>query len=121
MVLTLALWGTLHGLVQSTLSETAGAAASMAGGQYLSDKSSSSLKRAIIMGVATFIGGIFPAIPFYFSRQWPAFAVCGVIVMCIGMLIVWLREDQGVESYIKTFGVLFLATVIGLGTGALAP
>jgi hypothetical protein len=117
LVLTLALWGSVHGLVLATVSGAASASASMAGATWLSQRPHS-VRQAGIMAFVTLIAWA-PAIPFYFGRGLVNYLACGTLVAVLATLVAHIREEPAPGCYVTTFAVLGLATVVGLGCGAL--
>ncbi len=117
MVLALALQGMLRGLVIAAVAGAVGAGASMAAGEWLAD-GDSSLRRARMMGGATLLGCLTPAVPFFVTRAWPAYVACAVLTGALGVVVARLRPEAQPESYIKTFSVLAVATTLALGAGA---
>jgi VIT1/CCC1 family predicted Fe2+/Mn2+ transporter len=67
-----------------------GSALSMAGGEYMSD-SDNGLFPSIVMGLATGIGGIVPALPFAFFRGTWALVLMGAICVLIGLVVGVMR------------------------------
>ena len=119
MVLALALFGTLRGLIVATVAGAVGAGASMAAGEWLADNDQSPHK-ALIMGLATLIGCMAPAVPFYLTQHWVAYAACGVLVVALGCVIAHLRPEKAPRSYIQTFAVLAIATALAVGAAAVS-
>lgn len=99
------------------------AAIGMGGGEYLSDKESS-WRRAAAMAVASFVGTVIPAGPFFVLNSWPAAVVSGALCVTTGIAISETKAHQAGRraAYLQTFvilGVASLATVgMALATGA---
>lgn len=85
---------------------------SMAGGEFLSDDSR--VLPSVVMGVATGIGGILPALPYAFTSGQLAYALCIAIVLCIGGLVAFLRAQASTRH-----GRLYTAVVTFLILGAI--
>lgn len=92
------------------------AAVSMAAGEWLSDDQPKNKgRRALVMGVATFVGSLAPAIWFMFGVGSLSIALATLTVICLGVVIAELRPGARKPSYLKTFGVLAIASVLACG------
>jgi VIT1/CCC1 family predicted Fe2+/Mn2+ transporter len=65
----------------------------MAGMEYLSD-SDNGFGASVVMGFATALGGILPAIPFMFAHGPLAIGIMVAICLCIGVTIGTMRGQQ---------------------------
>jgi len=83
----------------------------MAASQFLSDPRRN-LRQAVIMGVATSITIVVPAVPWLFSSGNTAAVVSGVIALIFAGLISRARPG-GWSTWVQTYGVL-------IGVGAIA-
>lgn len=85
------------------------AAVSMAGGEWMSDSENGPFP-SLVMGLATGLGGILPAIPFAFAKG--AVALTGMIAISvvIGVVVVGVLRSQSSETHGLAFqlGVTFL-------------
>lgn len=103
------------------LTGTSGAissALSMGGSEFLSD-SDNGFTASAIMGVATGIGAILPALPFIFLRGLPAFVLMIVISLVIAVFVGCIRaKARGKRVTFVTVGstVLLFAVIISVGS-----
>src|ERR1700752_3859189 len=79
------------------LAAALGAAISMGMSEALSDDGEltgrgNALRRGMITGVATFLGGTFHALPFLINDTSKALAVAYVVVTCELLVIAWVRK-----------------------------
>jgi len=109
---------THHALLVAALALAVGSAASMGAGQWLSDNDKS-YKQAFIMGIATLFGSISPAIPFFFTSGLIAWILCGIITIIVASIVAELRPGGRLWSYVVTFGVLIVASALGVGASFL--
>ena len=114
LVISLAIASNVHTLTIAVVALSIAAGIGMAFGEWLSD-SKSSISLAVIMGIATFVGTILPAIPFFvLGSTTLAFVLCGLTTLCIGSIIAELRPGDRKSSYLKTFSVLTIATGVSI-------
>ena len=116
----------LHGalpvvVLMSALTGSISSAFSMAGGEFMSDDSR--VLPSVVMGIATGIGGILPAIPYAFTGGELAFALCMLIVLAIGGVVAFLRAQASsrhgrVYTAVVTF--LILGAIFGVVMGCTA-
>lgn len=90
-------------------------ALSMAGGEWLSE-SDSGLRASCVMGAATGLGGVLPALPFAFASGRVALGFMVVICLGIGALVALMRggRSRG-RAFAETGAVLaaiFLAVLL---------
>lgn len=84
----------------------------MTAGEWLSNDQSTPLI-AGVMGGAVLIGGVAPAVPWLWLRGWPALVLSVVILVGIGAVIAWLRNDRGSAlALVETYGVLAVTVVV---------
>ena len=105
----------------AALSGGISSALSMAGGEWLSD-SENGLAASCVMGGATGLGAILPALP-YAVVTGPA-AVASSIVICvlIGFTVSVLRPNRGLGmAMVETFGVLLAIFAAVLLCGLILP
>lgn len=84
----------------------------MAASEYLSD-AETDLKRATVMGVATSLAIILPAVPWFVTGGNGALAVSLSIAVVLAGVIAHLRPGRALVTWPQTFGVL-------IGVGAIA-
>lgn len=95
----------------------------MGGGEYLSDQKGD-LRSAGAMAVASFVGTLIPATPFFFLPFDAAAATSAALIIVTGCAIaeVKAREMSWRRAYLQTFGILSAASVatvaFALATGA---
>ncbi len=80
----------------------------MGAGQYLSDEQRN-LRKAFVMAVATLIGSILPAIPFFFGRSTACIVVSIVITLLAAGVIGHYR------GYVVTYGILIVVSALTVG------
>lgn len=86
------------------------AAASMAGGELLSDRKSSWLP-VTSMGAATLLGSVIPALPYLFLHGWAAPAVAVVLLLGVAVVVARLRGHCA-HPYRDTVAVLAAVLVL---------
>ena len=90
-------------------------ALSMAGGEWLSE-SDSGLGASCVMGAATGLGGMLPALPFAFTSGRTALGFMVVICLGIGALVALMRTGRSrLRAFAETAAVLaaiFLAVLL---------
>lgn len=96
---------------------------SMAGGQFMTDED---FRAAGIMGLATGIGGILPALPYAFATGTLALWLCIGITMLIGGVVAWMRAQASPKRGWKytvavTFAILALIFGVSLACTAVFP
>jgi VIT1/CCC1 family predicted Fe2+/Mn2+ transporter len=105
----------------AALSGGISSALSMAGSEWLSD-SENGLAASAMMGAATGLGAILPALP-YAVETGPA-AVASSIVICglIGFIVSLLRPNRGLGmALVETFGILLVIFGVVLALGLILP
>lgn len=119
MVIALAVAGSTHALVVGAVALAFAAGASMAAGEWLSDHEQSP-RRAVVMGLATLVGGLAPAVPFALGSGIVAYVGTVSVAVMGGAIIAELRPGAPLPSYLQTFGVLVGATTLGVAASLLA-
>jgi VIT1/CCC1 family predicted Fe2+/Mn2+ transporter len=105
----------------AALSGGISSALSMAGSEWLSD-SGNGLGGACVMGLATGIGAVAPAVPYALTRGAPAIAASVVVCVAIGVLVAALRPNRGFDlALAETFGVLIAIFAAVLACGLFLP
>lgn len=105
----------------AALSGGISSALSMAGSEWLSD-SDNGFGASCIMGAATGMGAIFPAVPYALTTGAPAIAASVVICVAIGVLVAFLRPNRGRDlALTETFGVLIVIFTVCLLLGLILP
>lgn len=96
-------------------------ALSMAGGEWLSD-SENGLGASCVMGLATGLGAILPAVPYALGGGSLAVAESVVICVCIGVAVAALRPRRGLGmALVETFGILLAIFAVVLACGLILP
>jgi VIT1/CCC1 family predicted Fe2+/Mn2+ transporter len=97
----------------TALSGAISAALSMAAGWWLSDDNRDGLAGSAVMGIATLIGALLPALPFAFGTGPAAVAECAVICLCIGITVAMLRAARSLPlALTETFGLLLVIAAV---------
>lgn len=97
------------------------ATVSMAAGEYLSDvESGGRTHRALVMGTATFVGSLLPALPFALMGGVAGMAASVVLVLLLGVLIAEVRPGGRGGRYAVTFALLAVASLLSVGGSLLA-
>lgn len=88
----------------------------MGGGDYLSDNDGN-LRSAIAMAIASAVGTIIPALPFFLLPYGIAAGVSGAL--CVATVVAIsetkAREMSRLRAYAQTFGILLAASVATVG------
>ena len=93
----------------------------MAGGEWLSD-SENGLGASCVMGGATGLGAILPALPYAFGTGPGAVAQSVVICVLIGLAVSLLRPNRGLGMAVtETFGILAAIFLVVLACGLFLP
>jgi VIT1/CCC1 family predicted Fe2+/Mn2+ transporter len=120
LIVATALTGGLKAVVVASVAMAVGAGASMAAGEWLSDRTGNH-RRALVMGLATFTGAIMPAAPYFAGLKGPlAYMACGLVAVALGALIAEVRPGPPLRSYLVTFTVLVAASGLAIGTALVA-
>ncbi len=119
VVLGLEIAGQAKGLVIAAVALAVGAGTSMAASQYLSEPDTH-FHHALIMGVATLVGSVAPAVPFFVFSGSSGYVVCGLLTAVLLGCIAHLRPGPFWPSLWRTAAVLGLATGFSVGASLLA-
>lgn len=87
----------------------------MAAGSYLSEQvNAQTIRHAALIGIASFIGILLPAVPFLVLPLQTASSVAWVITFCMGALIAYTRvKELGVvRAYMQTFTILTIVLLV---------
>lgn len=94
---------------------------SMAAGSWLSD-SDDGLGASLLMGAATGVGSVLPALPYLVARGAVALVAAAIICLLIAVLVSWLRQDRGTRTaLLETVGVLSAVVAVVLLCGLAVP
>ncbi len=105
----------------AALSGGISSALSMAGGEWLSD-SASGFRASCVMGAATGLGAILPAVPYAFGVGPLAVAESVVICGLIGVIVAALRPRRGLGMALaETFSILAVIFGAVLACGLILP
>lgn len=105
----------------AALSGGISSALSMAGGEWLSD-SEHGLGASCVMGAATGLGAILPALPYAFGTGPVAVAESIMICVLIGIVVAALRPLRGFGMALaETFGILLAIFGVVLACGLFLP
>lgn len=96
-------------------------AISMAGGEWLSD-SENGFRASCVMGGATGLGAILPALPYALGTGPAAVAESVVICLLIGFVVSCLRPNRGLGmAMVETYGILAAIFLVVLACGLILP
>ncbi len=105
----------------AALSGGISSALSMAGGEWLSD-SENGLGASCVMGGATGLGAILPALPYALGTGPAAVAESVVICCLIGFVVSLMRPRRGLGmALVETFGILLAIFGVVLACGLFLP
>lgn len=104
-----ALW---HAALAGGLAEFGG----MSLGQYWSDPQRRKLA-ALANGAGAALSAVISGLPFAFLPRLAATALSSLLVVAFGLLIMILREEDGLPAFVRTFGLLALAGLLGGASG----
>jgi VIT family len=95
------------------------AAVSMAGGEYLADPDSS-VRRAAVMGLATLVGALEPAVPFFVGYGGVMLSACIALTLILGGVVAFVRARTTgwTRAVAEVYGIFALVasltTIAGL-------
>lgn len=97
------------------------AGASMAVGQYVSDDNSDGAPACLVLGMATAIGSVLPAIPFLAARG--SLAIGGTALVCLALagVVAWLRSHGSAKRALLVLGLLAAVFAVTLTCALAAP
>lgn len=95
------------------------AAASMAGGEWLSE-SGNGPAASMTMGAATLTGSILPAVPYAFLHGWRAPALSVVLLTGVAAVVARLRASRS-HPYLETALVLGVVVAVSVTCAVLIP
>lgn len=105
----------------TAVSGAASSAVSMAGGEWLSD-SDNGFGASLVMGIATFAGGILPAVPFAFGSGPAAVLASAAVCLGIGAAVARLRPGRRLSlALAETFGILAAVIAVTVACGLFLP
>lgn len=116
-----ALWFSGHSraIPGAVIGAAIAATVGMAGSEYISDPESS-VHRASIMGAATLVGSVEPALPLFFGHSSLLLVTCAALALVLGGVVSTIRAKQTGwtlalgEVYGIFVVVAVLTTVVGL-------
>jgi hypothetical protein len=109
--------GNIHTLVFSVIGLALAEGVAMAGGSYLSEVVAVyRLRHAAIIGVASAIGILVPALPFFFAPQRVAVLLSLFLTCALAVIIaqVRVRTLGALEAYTQTFAIVLFAAGISI-------
>ncbi|HVP02118.1 MAG TPA: VIT1/CCC1 transporter family protein [Solirubrobacteraceae bacterium] len=104
----LATKSTAQHIVAGAIGIAVAATIGMGAGQYLSDERRS-LRRAIVMAVATLIGSILPAIPFFFG------ATTASVLASLAITVLAASVIGHYRGYLVTYAILIVVSALTVG------
>lgn len=98
-------------------------AVGMAAGEYLSDDTDSGLGASAVIGVATGLGTVAPAVPYLLFHGGAATMAALAVLLGIGVLIasVRARRHSWLRALAETYGVLFIASAAAVACTLAVP
>lgn len=119
------MWSSHHGssIAPAVVGASLAATVGMGGSEYISDPESS-VHRATVMALGTLIGGLWPAVPFFFGHSSALLATCAAAALVLGGIIVRVKVRNGdgwALSLAEVYGVFVAASVVATVAGLLAP
>ena len=87
-------------------------AVGMAAGDYLAGATRA---EAFVMGLATLIGSVLPALPLVFLTGWPAYALAVALLLVLGVVIAEINPQPRRAAYTTTALTLLGASVLSAG------
>ncbi len=116
---TFALTGSYHGLVVAAISLAFGSSVSMGGGEWLGEDTTDWWKAGLMTG-SFLVGSLAPAVPFFLGHGVIVYICSSLIALCVVAVIAKVRPQPFVSSFVRTFIVLIIATVIAIAAGLIA-
>lgn len=94
----------------------------MAAGQWLSD-SDDGFGASLVIGLATFVGTILPALPYaVLPSRWAMVASVGVLAVLAGAITAMRADERGLgRALAETYGVVVVAAVVVFVVEQFAP
>jgi len=107
-------------VVKAVIGLAVASAVGMAAGEYLGDPDRS-LRNAAVMGGATLVGTLLPAIPFFLTSGHVAQVLGGLIAVGMCAVIAAYRShfESTVRSWVETFSIFFAVVAAVLLASAL--
>lgn len=107
--------GDMHTLVLSAIGLAIAEGIAMAGGSYLSEMVAVyRLRHAVIIGVASAVGILIPALPFFFAPRNIAILLSFFLTCAFAAIIAQVRVKQmgWLEAYAQTYAIVFAVAVV---------
>lgn len=105
----------MHTLLLAVVGLALAEGIAMAGGSYLSEfVGIYRVRHALIIGVASAIGIVVPAIPFFFAPKHVAALLSLFLVVCFAIIIASCRVKTlgALEAYVQTFSIVLLCALV---------
>lgn len=109
--------GDIHALLLAVIGLSIAEGIAMAGGSYLSELVSVyRMRHALIIGVASAVGILVPALPFFFAPRRIAILLSLFLVVCFAVIIAGFRIKTlgALEAYVQTFAIVLVAAVVSI-------
>jgi VIT1/CCC1 family predicted Fe2+/Mn2+ transporter len=109
--------GDIHALLLSVIGLALAEAIAMAGGSYLSELVDvQRIRHAVIIGVASAVGIMVPAFPFFFAPRNVAILLSLFLVVALAVIIAQVRVKQLglLEAYTQTFAIVLVAATASI-------
>jgi VIT1/CCC1 family predicted Fe2+/Mn2+ transporter len=97
-----------HHIVAGAIGIAVAATIGMGAGQYLSD-GQRNLRKAVVMALATLVGSILPAIPFFFGTS------LACVLASIGITLLAAAVIGHYRGYLVTYAILLIVSVLTVG------
>jgi VIT1/CCC1 family predicted Fe2+/Mn2+ transporter len=109
--------GDIHALLLSVIGLSLAESIAMAGGSYLSELVDvQRIRHAVIIGVASAVGIMVPAFPFFFAPRNVAILLSCFLTCALAVIIAQVRVKQlgALEAYVQTFAIVLFAAGISV-------
>lgn len=109
--------GDIHALLLAAVGLSVAEGIAMAGGSYLSELVGVyRLRHAAIIGIASAVGILVPAFPFFFAPRRIAILLSMFLVVCFAVIIASFRIKTlgALEAYVQTFLLILVAAGISV-------
>lgn len=109
--------GDMHALILAAIGLALSESIAMAGGSYLSELVNvQRVRHAAVIGVASAIGILVPAFPFFFAPSRVAILLSCFLTCALAVIIAQVRVKQlgALEAYVQTFAIVLFAASISV-------
>lgn len=109
--------GNMHALILAAIGLSLAEGVAMAGGTYLSEVADvQSVKHAGLIGGASCVGVLVPALPFLFAPKMVAIALSACLTCLLAVIIAQARVTSlgAIAAYAQTFAILLFAAGVSI-------